>query len=144
MPVLIGRRPLQQPRPVPQIETTRSFFNKPTKRFVYKKGTRWPATVVLAAPFALLILPMLKFIRRKMNWHAILATILTFEGVMFILEHIAIRRGHWVWNESRILGWKIAGVPVEEPFFYYWLGPIFVVTIFLSIRHRVQRSNITK
>jgi lycopene cyclase domain-containing protein len=90
---------------------------------------KWPASVILAAPFMLLIVPLYAAARRRVNWKAALAMLATFEVVMFCAEIFSVSRGHWVWNPNRTLGPAVFGVPIEEPLLYYWFPPLFVVVL---------------
>jgi lycopene cyclase domain-containing protein len=88
---------------------------------------KWPASVILAAPFFLLVIPLYKAARERVNWKAAIAMIFTFEALMFCAEIFSVSRGHWVWNPNRTLGPTVFGVPIEEPLLYYWFPPLFVV-----------------
>lgn len=90
---------------------------------------KWPASVILAAPFLLLILPLYKAARQRVNWKAALAMLATFEVIMFCAEIFSVSRGHWVWNPNRTLGPTVFGVPIEEPLLYYWFPPLFTVLL---------------
>jgi lycopene cyclase domain-containing protein len=90
---------------------------------------KWPASVILAAPFFLLLIPLYKAARERVNWKAALAMIATFEALMFCAEAFSVSRGHWIWNPNRILGPSIFGIPIEEPLLYYWFPPLFVVLL---------------
>lgn len=90
---------------------------------------KWPASIILAAPFFLLILPLYKAARERVNWRAAAAMIATFEVLMFCAEAFSVSRGHWAWNPNRILGPTIFNVPIEEPLLYYWFPPLFIVLL---------------
>ncbi|MFA6434773.1 MAG: lycopene cyclase domain-containing protein [Elusimicrobiales bacterium] len=90
---------------------------------------KWPASVILAAPFFLLVLPLYKAARERVDWRAAAAMIATFELLMFCAEAFSVSRGHWVWNPNRILGPVIFNIPIEEPLLYYWFPPLFVVIL---------------
>ncbi|HAT71449.1 MAG TPA: hypothetical protein DCS63_01360 [Elusimicrobia bacterium] len=90
---------------------------------------KWPASVILAAPFFLLVIPLYKAARERVNWKAALAMVGTFEALMFCAEAFSVSRGHWIWNPNRILGPTIFGIPIEEPLLYYWFPPLFVVIL---------------
>ncbi|MBI5744629.1 MAG: hypothetical protein HY952_08780 [Elusimicrobia bacterium] len=90
---------------------------------------KWPASVLLAAPFFLLVIPLYKAARERMNWKAALAMVATFEAIMICAELFSVSRGHWIWNPNRILGPAFFGVPIEEPLLYYWFPPLFVVIL---------------
>ncbi len=90
---------------------------------------RFPVTVILAVPFALIFMPMYRAARERVNWKAALAMIATFEALMICAELFSVSRGHWVWNPNRTLGVHFLGVPIEEPLLYYWFPPLFVVVL---------------
>lgn len=106
----------------------------------YSRGSKWPATVLLLLPFLLVLKPLYRSIRNDVNRRALLLTIAVFEVVMFCSEHFSVSRGNWVWNEARILGPKIWGVPIEEPLLYYWVPVVFVVTLFHVIRKKLMKK----
>jgi len=101
---------------------------------VFKKGKWWPLSALLIIPFMFLFLPLYRVVRSEVNWKAAWATVILFEVVMFLAEAFSISRGHWVWNESRIFGYKIWGVPIEEPLIYYWFPIIFVIALFHAFK----------
>ena len=90
---------------------------------------KWPASVILAAPFFLLVIPLYKAAKERVNWKAALAMVGTFEALMFCAEAFSVSRGHWIWNPNRTLGPTIFGIPIEEPLLYYWFPPLFVVIL---------------
>jgi len=106
----------------------------------FGKGAWWPASAVLACPFIFIRSLLSRSARPQVNWRAALATALFFEVLMIYAEHLSLMRGHWIYNEARIFGLKIWGVPIEEPMIYYWLGPIFTITLWGAIRHRLERK----
>lgn len=101
---------------------------------------KWPATVILVAPFFFIVAPFYKAAKKSLNWPAALAMIATFEIVMFACEIMSVSRGHWVWNPNRTLGPTVFGVPVEEPLLYYWFPPLFVVLLMLSIENYLKEK----
>ncbi len=98
---------------------------------------KWPATVLLAAPFFFVLLPMWKASRERVNWKAAAAMIFTFELLMLLAEYFSVSRGHWVWNPNRILGPTVFGIPVEEPLLYYWFPPLFMVVLMHTLQKYV-------
>jgi lycopene cyclase domain-containing protein len=104
----------------------RSASGAPT----YARGAKWPAWFLLAIPFLLAMIPLFKAVWRRVDWLACAFTVLLFEGIMIVVEHNSVMRGHWVYNENRILGPLVWGVPIEEPLIYYLLPPIFVIMLF--------------
>lgn len=99
------------------------------KKMAATAQKRWPATVILALPFALLFIPLYKAARERVNWKAALAMIATFEALMICAELFSVSRGHWIWNPNRTLGVLFFGIPIEEPLLYYWFPPLFVVIL---------------
>src|SRR5688572_7576276 len=81
-------------------------------------------------PFAFLMALFAPLVRGRVHWMACALTVALFEIVMLCVEHASILRGHWVYNEHRILGPLVWGIPIEEPLIYYLLPPIFIVMIF--------------
>ncbi|MEW5950414.1 MAG: hypothetical protein GX447_00765 [Elusimicrobia bacterium] len=106
-----------------------------------KRQKKWPATVVLAAPFFLIVIPFYKAAKEALNWPAAIAMIITFEILMFACEIMSVSRGHWVWNPNRTLGPTILGVPIEEPLLYYWFPPLFVVLLMLVIEGYIKKRS---
>ncbi len=102
---------------------------------------KWPASVILAAPFALLLIPLYRAARERVNWKAALAMIATFEAVMICAELFSVSRGHWIWNPNRVLGPMFFGVPIEEPLLYYWFPPLFVVILMHAFEGYFAKGN---
>ncbi|MCK4935450.1 MAG: hypothetical protein KAR84_01240 [Elusimicrobiales bacterium] len=100
---------------------------------------RWPATVVLLAPFMFLFIPLYKAARHSVNWAAAVAMMATFEVIMFFAEYFSVSRQHWIWNPDRILGPTIFGIPIEEPLLYYWFPPLFVVILMHAIENWLKK-----
>lgn len=105
---------------------------------------KWPASVILAAPFFLLVLPLYKAARERVNWRAAAAMIATFEILMFCAEAFSVSRGHWVWNPNRILGPVIFNIPIEEPLLYYWFPPLFVVLLMHALEQHLLERDVKK
>jgi lycopene cyclase domain-containing protein len=100
--------------------------------FRYEEGKWHPAWALLMLPFILAALPLLRYAGKKVDWKATAFTVIIFEALLVPAEHLALKRGHWVYNESRILGPRIFNVPVEEPFLYYLFSPLIILLIFHS------------
>lgn len=96
----------------------------------YARGKKWPAWALLAVPFILVMVPIYQTVKHRVYWMACALTVLVFEVIMIPVEHNSIMRGHWVYNEHRILGPLVWGIPIEEPLIYYFLPPIFVILMF--------------
>lgn len=98
---------------------------------------KWPATVVLAAPFMFILIPMWKACKERVNWGAAIAMIFVFEALMFFAEYFSISRGHWIWNPNRTLGPTIFNIPIEEPLLYYWFPPLFMIILMHTLQKYV-------
>lgn len=108
--------------------------------FRYVRGARWPAWFILAIPFILLFIFVLSKTRKKINWTAAIGMLIISEIMLMIVEHISVQRGHWVYNENRIIGIRIWGVPIEEPLIYYWIPQLFVVATMLFVHTRLRKK----
>ncbi|MBD3315215.1 MAG: hypothetical protein GF344_05465 [Chitinivibrionales bacterium] len=94
----------------------------------WAKGRAYPAWALIAVPF--IALTVLLFKRAKeVNPKCLIALILIFEFTVLVVEHNSVTIGHWVYNENRIFGVTVWGVPIEEPLIYYLFPPIMVVCI---------------
>lgn len=96
----------------------------------YRRGAWFPAWALLALPFVLVMIWLWPLVRRRVRWAGCALAVMVFEVVMLPVEHQAILRGHWVYNDARILGPLVWGIPVEEPLLYYLLPPILVIMVF--------------
>ncbi len=94
----------------------------------YMRGKRWPAWAAVALPFIALLICVRTRVK-SLCWRSALVVVLLFETANIFIEHRAVYRGHWVYNESRILGPRLWGIPVEEPIIYYLFPPLFVIII---------------
>jgi lycopene cyclase domain-containing protein len=103
---------------------------------------KWPAWALLALPFAFLMAWLLPLVRRRVRWTACWLTVLVFEAVLIPVEHNSLIRGHWVYNEHRILGPKLWGIPIEEPLIYYLLPPILVIMVFEFTVARLEAARL--
>ncbi|MBI4052045.1 MAG: hypothetical protein HY400_06030 [Elusimicrobia bacterium] len=103
-----------------------------------KKIRWWSVSAILILPFVLIFIPLYRSVRYEVNWRAAFSMVAVFEVVMFLAEHYSLSRGHWIYNDSRIWGVKIWGVPIEEPLIYYLFPPLFVVTLLHALRKGLQ------
>lgn len=110
--------------------------------FIYSRGEWWPLWALLMTPFLVLLAPMLRRVREEINWRAAWATVLVFELTVFAAECNSVQRGHWIYNEARILGPRILGVPIEEPFLYYLFSPIFVIALMHLVRKMITKPDL--
>ncbi len=104
-----------------------------------KKESKWPASALLTVPFFFVLVPLYKAAKEELAWRGLLLTIFVFEIGMFFTERFSISREHWIYHDAKLLGPKIDGVPIEEPFIYYWLSPVVVILLFLAIRRHLEK-----
>ena len=107
----------------------------------YARGAKWPAWFLLALPFILAAIYIYFKIRKHINWSAAAGMVIISEVMLTIVEHISILRGHWVYNENRILGPRIWGIPIEEPLIYYWIPQLFVVFTMIIIYSYLRKKS---
>lgn len=98
--------------------------------FEYRKGKWAPLWALFMVPFLLIALPLYRWVRREVNWKAAWITVVLFELLLMPVEWYSLRRGHWVYNEARILGPRVFGIPIEEPLLYYLFSPLIIIFIF--------------
>lgn len=109
--------------------------------FRYARGTKWPAWFLLALPFIIVFIYVYYKTKKYINWRAAAGMIIFSEFMLMIVEHISIHRGHWVYNENRILGLRIWDVPIEEPLIYYWIPQLFVVGTMILIHNIMKKKS---
>ena len=102
--------------------------------FRYRRGRWMPLWALLMAPYLLLFVILRRFVGRQVSWRSAWITVGVFEALLMPAERYALGRGHWVYNESRILGPRIFGVPVEEPLLYYLFSPLIIISMFHGFR----------
>lgn len=105
----------------------------------YEAGKKFAWWGTLLLPFLLILLPLYRALREEVDLKAALATVLLFEVVVFPAEAFSVWRGHWVYNEARIWGPRLFGVPLEEPLLYYVFPALIVITSFHAIRRALAR-----
>lgn len=104
--------------------------------FTYVQGLWWPAWALLLAPFIVIFGYLYRTVRREVNLKAAFATVAVLEVMLFPDEWLALKRGHWIYNEARILGPRIFGVPIEEPLLYY-VFPALIVIVGMHVIRRL-------
>jgi lycopene cyclase domain-containing protein len=114
-------------------------FRSQEGEFQFRSGRWKPLWALLMIPYLVLFVPLLRYVRGTVNWKAAWITVAIFEALLMPAERYSLRRGHWVYNESRILGPKVFGVPVEEPLLYYLFSPLIIISIFHAFRKAVQK-----
>jgi lycopene cyclase domain-containing protein len=108
--------------------------------FHFRQGAWTPLWALLMVPYLVLWLPLCRLVGRSVDWKAGWITVLIFEALLMPAERYSLRRGHWVYNESRILGPKVFGVPIEEPLLYYLFSPLIIISIFHAFRSFFARK----
>lgn len=105
--------------------------------FKYLRGKWVPLWALLKIPFLLLFIPLYRAVKDDVNWKAAWATVAVFETVLMTAEWYSLKRGHWVYNEARILGPKVFGIPIEEPLLYYLFPPLIVICLMHFIHKKL-------
>lgn len=102
--------------------------------YPYSNGEWCPLWGLLFLPFLFWLIYLLRRSRDQINWRAAYATIVVFEFVLGGTEIVSASRGHWVYNEARIWGPRLFGVPIEEHLLYYFFSSLIVVAAFHCLR----------
>ncbi|MBL8992471.1 MAG: lycopene cyclase domain-containing protein [Spirochaetia bacterium] len=125
-------------KPIWEIEP--AFKRDPDGRFYYDRGSaRYPGWALVAIPF---IIALNFFVHAKgIDWGSVWMTVMLFLVTLGLIEHLAIYRGYWVYNEARLLGPKIFGVPIEEWVIYYIFPPILVVSAFEYVSGLLKKKS---
>jgi len=108
------------------------------KELVYPE---FPAWALVAIPF----IPLTYFLHKQVkkakvfSWPSFFIVLIIFWLTLSFVEYNSIQKGHWVYNENRILGPKVFNIPIEEYFIYYILGPLFAILLFhfIDLKPRV-------
>lgn len=120
----------------PQARPSQGLFSE---EFSYWRGKKFPWWATLLVPFMAAALFLYRTVREEVDVRALLCTVLVFEAVVFPAEIFSVSRGHWVYNNAKIWGPKLFGVPIEEPLLYYIFPAIIVVTVFHALRKALRR-----
>jgi lycopene cyclase domain-containing protein len=67
-------------------------------------------------------------VRLYQRWKAVLPAIAGPTLLFWLWDIAAVRRGHWNFNEEFILGWRWAGLPLEEYLFFIVVGFVSLFT----------------
>jgi lycopene cyclase domain-containing protein len=106
----------------------------------YNRGKKYPASALLFLPFLIVFQFIYKLSKDEVDWRAAAATVAFFEIMFLFLESYHLRRGHWVYNEARIFGPKVFGIPIEEPLLYYLFSPLVIISAFHIIKRRLSKK----
>lgn len=106
----------------------------------YLRGSACPAWLLIAMPFLLAMVFLVRKVHKRFNLRAVAEMVVLSEVMLILWVHYAVMHGHWVYNEARILGPRIWGIPIEEPLIYYWAPQIFVVATMLYIHSKLRKS----
>ncbi|HEX2958242.1 MAG TPA: hypothetical protein VHO70_15515 [Chitinispirillaceae bacterium] len=101
---------------------------------VYKEGVWYPGWLIAITPFFAVGAVWFKTLIKKIHVAAFLISFILNMTMYILFEYNAIMRGHWVYNEQRLLGWKFAGTMSIELFLVYITSFLFLVPFFESIR----------
>ena len=117
-------------------ESDDSPIERKNGRFEYAKGKWVPWWALLFIPFLVVFGPLYRFVKTEVNWKAAWLTVLVCEAVMMVAEWYSLKRGHWVYNEQRIFGPKVFGIPIEESLLYYLFSPLIIISIYHGVKKR--------
>lgn len=99
----------------------------------YKRGTKFPVWIWVVA-FVLVALAV-AYVFFRGSWKAVLATTAVFVCVAYPNELYSLSQGYWVYNQNRMIGPWLFGVPVEE-WAMYTASPAAGSMLYSSL-HRV-------
>ncbi|MCB4757029.1 MAG: lycopene cyclase domain-containing protein [Elusimicrobia bacterium] len=111
-----------------------------TRKFEYRKGRWIPLWAILIVPFLILFEPLYRYVKDEVNWKAAFGTVVIFELLLLCAEYYSLKRGHWVYNEARILGPKIFGIPIEEPLLYYLFPPLIIISLMHGVKKVLRKG----
>ncbi len=106
----------------------------------YISGRWGPAWFAAIAPWFIIGLLSLRATLKNIHEFAFAAVFCINMPVYLLWEYNALIRGHWVYNENRLLGIKIGVTPVEELFLYVTAIMLSIAT-FEILREFVQRAH---
>ncbi len=112
-------------------------FRAPTGkkvRPIYIEGKWYPGWLVAIAPFAAVGLIWAKKTLKSINIPALLISLAINVALYLLFEYNAIMRGHWVYNEQRLIGWRLGGVIPFEQICLYMVSFLFLVPFLESVR----------
>jgi lycopene cyclase domain-containing protein len=102
---------------------------------VYKEGVWYPGWLIAITPFFAVGVAWFRAMIKKINVAAFLISLVLNMTMYILFEYNAIMRGHWVYNEQRLLGLKFAGTMSIELFLVYITSFLFLVPFFETIRY---------
>ncbi len=115
---------------------TSPIYNGPNGYPTYSRGKKIPAWFLIGLPFLIAIwIALYKHAVKNIHWKSAWMTVLLFEVTCLYVEHTALIRGFWVYNENKIFGPRIWDVPIEEVFVYYIWPIVMVVMVFTAFRN---------
>lgn len=98
----------------------------------YERGRKFPTWVVVASAVTLFAAALYRHFRG--SWPALISTVLVFFCIAYPNELYSLHNGLWVYNQKRIFGFWLFGVPVEE-WFMYTMSP-FAGGMLLSLCYK--------
>lgn len=98
----------------------------------YSRGGRFPTWVIVAS--AVTLFAAVRYRHFRGSWPALLSTVLVFFCIAYPNELYSLHNGFWVYNQNRIFGFWLLGVPVEE-WFMYTMSP-FAGGMLLSLCYK--------
>ncbi len=101
---------------------------------VYKEGVWYPGWLIAIVPFLSIGIVWFFSTIKKINLAAFFGSLVINLTIYIMFEYNAIMRGHWVYNEQRLLGWRFAGTIPFEQILLYFVSFLFLVPFFESVR----------
>lgn len=102
---------------------------------VYIEGRWYPGWFIAIVPFLVFGILWLRATLKKINIPALFLSAVLNITLYLLFEYNAIMRGHWVYNEQRLLGLRLAGtIPVEQLILYF-VSFLFIVPFFETTRN---------
>jgi lycopene cyclase domain-containing protein len=102
---------------------------------VYKEGKWYPGWLIAIVPFVVIGIAWMRSTIRLINMPALLISVSLNVSLYLLFEYNAIMRGHWVYNEQRLIGWRLAGTIPLEQLLLYFVSFLFLVPFFECVRH---------
>jgi lycopene cyclase domain-containing protein len=121
----------EKDHPVPDVPKK---FRNSRSRPVYIEGVWYPGWLIAIIPFLTIGIAWFRSVLKKVNIVAFFISLMINLTMYVLFEYNAIMRGHWVYNEQRLLGWRFAGTIPLEQIILYFVSFLFLVPFFESVR----------
>ncbi len=108
-------------------------------RPVYVEGKWYPGWLIAIAPFATAGILWIKRTIRLIHVPAFVISFSINMSLYLLFEYNAIMRGHWVYNQQRLIGWHLADTIPFEQICLYVISFLFLVPFFESVRSALRQ-----